>query len=277
MAKREGTPALTGKRVWDAIQSGSLIVEEISGTKMFIVLEGRIHLTWLHRNKKKNARVRLKGKYLNPRWIDLTKNYPVSAQELDTLDDNELFDLGIIKLKEKFKLLIYQQLDDIYSLLRHLQHIGPKYVEEQKELWEAWVKIAEGKEPKPNKDYWVDFFERLEKSTMIPLHMVDRKKVVMFRINRLKSRQEHFHGALLMFLGMIPEEGSENFRGTILGLQKSLENLAEEMRELQKDVPFKNYARWAVYHVKKAASEIYYHDLDSTKYHLKKALGHLVT
>lgn len=141
VAKKEGTPTLTAERVWRAVRDGSLVVKPIPGTRMLQVVRGRIRLTWGKEGKKDHAQIRLSSIYLNPRWIPLPDNYP--TEKLEGLDDRKRAAKGVVRVEDgSFRLLIYQQLDNLFSLLRQIEkHISPQYGEEEDELWGLFGRV----------------------------------------------------------------------------------------------------------------------------------------
>jgi hypothetical protein len=275
MAKRDKTPSLTWERVQKGISAGSLNVDPIPGTSMLLVNWGRVRLTWIEDGKKRHTRIRLTRVYLNPRWIPLPKEYPLKVEELGTMGSGELATRGIIRLNEDgYKLLIYQQLNDLYSLQRQFHHIKPQYLEEEKRLWEILVDLLLKRYLDPEEKIPEDIIERLEQIGAITTHLAGRKEAINTRIRRLKNTQINIKGILEKLMELVPSSKDEkNVEGTVIGLGNSLEWQIKLLRKLLKDDPFYNSARWAIYHVRHARIWLEYGLYENVTYYLEKAIS----
>jgi len=277
MARKKGTPSLTYERVWKAIKAGSLEVKRISGTKMLLVIKGRVRLTWIERGKLKHTRIRLNRIYLNPRWITLPKNYPVPKAKLRKLEPKERAALGVILTEEnELKLLIYQQLDDLYSLERQInQHIKMRLARESNKLWirlgrastqEPW-KIVE----QPALTGYV--LGRTKQIDAINTHMSGRKAAVEARLEWLNKVQNLVRDSLEALMGLVPPGAKTN--GAIKGVNRALSQHYKTLEELLDDKPFSHHARWARHHIKKAQDYLSANDFAATCKHLQKAIDYL--
>jgi hypothetical protein len=279
MAKRSDTPALTAERVWNALRVGSLKAETIPGTRMLRVLEGRLHLTWKKGNKKKRARIRLNKVYLNPRWISLPKDYPIPVRELKQLDNDELNSLGIIPVgRNEFKLLIFQQVGDLYSLRRQLsEHIQEQYERESAMLW----KLLEKSSARGPLKIWEQkaltgvVLERMEKIDTISTHLAGRLEAVESLIKRLSKLQQHIKGALITLKDYIPKRIDTSAAGTVRGLRNSLKLHYKSLGYLLEDRPFFQRAYWARHHLEKASNSLKEGRFDKARHHFEKAIAHL--
>jgi hypothetical protein len=277
MAKRADTPVLTWERVQKAISEESLYVDQIPGTSILLVSSGRIRVTWIKNGKKKHARIRLCRTYLNPRWVRLPKEYPVKILELMEMNKVELAIKGIIKIgKDDFRLLTYQQLDDLYSLERQFGHIEPKYKEEENRLWEELVNLLLKRSLDPFETIPKDILERLEQIDAVTSHLAGREKAIKTRIRRLENTQRHIKGALTKLLEFVPSSKNEkNVEGTVKGLNNSLEWQIVLLKRLLKDEPFNNSARWSIYHVRNAKLWLEIGHFEDVTYYLGMAISHL--
>lgn len=279
MARRKGTPALTGKRVWKALRDGSLEAKEMPGTRVLQVSKGRIRLTWTSGGKKKHARIRLNKKYLNPRWVYLPKDYPIPISSLRKMTDDELIALGIGRTKKgALKLLIFQQLDDLASLKRQLvDHTKTRYVKETEELWNTLEK-ASSREPLKAAELAAltgVVLDRIEEIDVITTHLTGREKGVELRLNRLNKVQKHVKGALETRLRMALKDGTSEINGTSKSLITHLSSHYETLEYLLDDKPFAHHARWARYHIKRAQESLSADDFKVACKYMQKAIDWL--
>ncbi len=279
MARRKDTPSLTWERVWKGIREGSLEVKRVPGTRMLLVIKGRIRLTWKQRGKKRHARVRLNKTYLNPRWIPLPANYPISVSKLRKLRREKLYTLGIVRLSEDdFRLLIYQQLDDLSALQRQLaEHTQPKYLRETSRLWKMLEKASSQEPLKAVEQTALTgvVLDRIEKIDAISTHLAGREKAVESRLDRLNKVQSHVRGALEILLDFVPVSGETKINGTSKGLGNSLGLHYKTLEHLLENKPFAHYARWARYHIKRAQECLTENNFKGTYRHIEKAIEHL--
>lgn len=277
MAKPQGVPALTAQRVWEAIKRGSLKVEVIPGTRMLRVIKGRIRLSWQVGDLVKHARIRRTRIYLNPRWIPLPIGFDVS--KILGLSREELARQGIIRLKNgDYRRLIYQQLDDPFSLLRQIEeHIMPRYGQEEEELWGLFssvdLRATLGLSSAPE-DLQEAILGRVDQIGVIKTHLSGRSKAVEERIRKLKRLQQHVRGALGMILDLIPEQ-TEGTEGYVIGLINSLQRHYDSLTLLLEDNPLVHSTRWARYHIQKARHNLERHEFNQARDHLQKAVSYL--
>ncbi len=277
MARKKGTPSLTYERVWKAIKAGSLEVKRIAGTKMLLLVKGRVRLTWKVKGKIKHTRIRLNRIYLNPRWITLPKDYPVPKSKLKKLEPKERAALGIVLTEEnELKLLIYQQLGDLYSLKRQIkQHIKMRLARESNRLWTRLEK-ASTQEPlkiveQPALTGYV--LGRTSEIDAINTHMSGRKAAVEARLERLGKVQNLVRDSLEALMELMPPDAKTN--GAIKGVNKALSQHYKTLEELLDDKPFSQYAKWARHHIKKAQISLVAHDFKSACRYLQKAIDYL--
>lgn len=279
MAKKEGTRALTAQRVWQAVKRGSLKVKPIPGTRMLKVTGGRIRLTWGEKDEKRHHRVRLKDIYLNPRWIPLPSWY-LASKKVTGLSEKNLAARGLIQLDGKYYLLIYQQLTDLFSLLRQIkEHILPQYGKEEENLWSLFGKIDQrevlGLTRSPA-ELRKAILGRVDSIGIIRTHLAGRGQAVESRIGILRRLQDNLRGALAMYLELVPEsKNEESVVGTVRGLSASLKGLADRLQPFLNERLFALGARWARYHIGKAASNLTVRRFGEARTHLQKAIAHL--
>lgn len=278
--KKKGTPALLAERVWQAVRDGSLEqVEAVPGTRLLLVRRGRIRLTWRDNGRVRHARTRLRRVWLNPRWIPLPRGF--DAAELWGLDHRQLARRGIIRRgRDDFRLLIYQQLNDLPSLLRQLEeHILPQYEREEAELWQLFsrmdLRATLGLAEAPQ-DLQDALLGRVEQIGTIRTHMAARAEAVRTRLKRFQRLREHIRGGLEMVLGLLPREVADiELEGAVIGIANSLERHHHSLTPLLADEPFAGPARWARYHLREARDDLLRHDFDGAARHLQKAIEHL--
>jgi hypothetical protein len=277
VARKKGTPSLTYERVWKAIRAGSLEVKRIAGTKMLLVVKGRVRLTWKVKGKLKHTRIRLNRIYLNPRWIALPKGYPVSKSKLRRLEPKERAALGIVLTeKNEVKLLIYQQLDDLYSLERQIdQHIKMRLSRESNKLWALLGRVST-QEPlkiveQPALTGYV--LGRTKQIDAINTHMSGRKSAVEARLEWLNKVRNLVRDSLEVLMELLPPDAKAN--GAIKGINKALSQHYKTLEELLDDKPFSHHARWARHHIKKAQGSLVVNDFVLAYKHLQKAIDYL--
>ncbi|MBU0535189.1 hypothetical protein KKC62_03405 [Patescibacteria group bacterium] len=277
MAKKEDTPSLTATRVWKAIKAGSLEVKTIPGTRMLLLVRGRIRLTWREGDKKKHTSRRLRRIYLNPRWISLPKDYPIPISELYRFNKEELATLGIVCLKgNDFRLLIYQQLGDLYALLRQLaEHIRPQYSREESNLWKLLNEAGSRKSLIKQVALTGAVLERIEQINTIRTHLAGREEATKSRMRRLSRTQKHVRGALQALLELVPTGEEKNIGGTVTGLGESLLRHHDTLEALLDDNSFAHCARWARYHLRRARECLAMNNFKGTNQHIQKAIKHL--
>jgi len=271
MAKSKDTPALTFERIYKALKAGSLKkVVRIHGTKVLVVVSGRIRRTWVKKGKKKHGRIRLNRVYLNPRWIPLPADYAVSVSELGKMSKKELYPLGIVYIKGSYKLLIYQQLDDLASLQRQIKHIKPQYDRKSSELW----KRLEKSDPL-NTMFASVTLDRIEDIDAISTHLVGREYAVAARLQRLTGIQDFVKGRLVELLELIPKDGGTQAEGITKGLDDPLSRQHVELERLLDDKPHAHRAGWARYHISKAQERLLENDIKRARRHMQKAIDWL--
>ncbi len=279
MARKKNTPALTWERVWKAIKDGSLEVKRIPGTRMLLVIKGRIRITWKSRGKVMRTRFRLSKTYLNPRWIPLPKYYPVSVPKLRKMRKASLYALGIIKRGEDdFKLLIYQQLESVLSLQRQLsEHTKSSYERESNNLWKllekAW--IEEPLKAVEQTALTGAVLDRIEQIDIINTHLDGRLSAVESRLERLSRIQDYVKGALESLLEITSNEDEFVTNGTLRSLVNALNLHYKTLEHLLEDRPHSLCARWARYHINKTVEDLTENELISARRHLQKAIDHL--
>jgi len=271
MARKKGTPALTFERVYKAFKAGSLKkVVRIHGTRILIVVSGRIRRTWEKKGKKEHDRSRLNRVYLNPRWIPLPANYDISVSELGKMSKKELYPLGIVYIKGRYKLLIYQQLDDLAALQRQIKHVKPQYDRESGELW----KQLEESDPL-NTMFTSVTLDRIEDIDAISTHLVGREYAVEARLQRLIGIQDFVKGTLEDLLELIPEDSGTQAEGIAKSLDDPLSRRHKDLERLLDDKPFAHKARWSRYHLGKSQEFLAINNFKNAQHHMQKAIDWL--
>jgi hypothetical protein len=256
-----------------------LEVTKFPGTRMYRNVNGRVRLTWKSGRKIKHARIRLNKGYLNPRWISLPKSYPIPISSLKRFGKRRLYTLGIVRLdKDDFRLLIFQQLDDLFSLFRQLvNYTQPRYVKEEAKLYKMLDSVKPHDQDKEvEQDVLVDAaFDKLEEIGFKIPHIAGRVEAVKFRIRLLNKTQELIKGRLESLLEFVPEDGVVKSKGTAKGVSNSLRYPFERLARLSDDKPYAHRARWSGYHITKAQELLLEGDIKKARYHMQKAINHL--
>lgn len=277
MAKKPGTPAWKAGRVWQAIKAGSLKdVRPIPGTRILWVGEGRLRLTWTEDGVKKHTQIRVRRRYLHPRWIPLADETLLA--QIASLSKEGLAAQGILRLDgNDYRILIYQQLDDMFSLQRQIEkHILPRYEEEQEKLWGTLEQIK-----KPGTELEQLIFGRLDQIVAIRPHMAGRAEAVRLRIESIRKRQAHIKDALLMLLEQAPlgERGEplegRYLKGAVRGIVDSLAHHHKDLAVIATDVALARDTRWAQFYLERAIAKLCLQELGAAREHLQKAVSRL--
>lgn len=219
MAKRPDTKAIPACRVWQALLDGSVTAVPLQGTRMLHVQKGRIRYNWVEKGDVKHARVRLNGRYLNPRWIPIPSWYDLSIDQIGFLTKDELIARGLIKRLGEWRLLIYQQLDDVCSLHRQLEdHIYNAYDQEELKLWEMADQI--------------EFRRVLGVGDGVRARILSaRLGVVVERIKYFKKRLEHIRGLIGLYIRTLPNQGTISMlqKGVGIGISEGLKHQNESL------------------------------------------------
>lgn len=278
MAKPKGIPALTAKRAWEAIKSGSLQVEPVATTRMWRVIgPSRIRYTW-NKNGRKSKRFSLPvGSYLNPRWIPISN--PKEVQELSLLPREDLAQRGIIQTPEGvWYRLIYQQVEGVFHVQRQIQkHILPGYDVEEEELWYLLDQIVT-QSAEELRDLLDQRFREID---AIRPQMASRAEAIEGRLRNIKRRLNHVQTAVEAFLrhpllkGETQGWHKKRIDGAILGVTRTLAEHHRALAEIRKEKPFSRKIDLAQYHLREAIAWLRIGDSFHAAEHLRKALPYL--
>lgn len=266
------------------MRSGVVMAVPLHGTRMLHVHTGRIHYTWYSDGNPVSARVRLDGRYLNPRWIEVPSWYDLTIEQIYLLPEEEQLARGLVRSYGKWQLLIYQQLGDITSLQRQLaDHVLDQVDRTETRLWTAEVNQIElrrsvGVGDGMHADPVADAIEgQIERARGRKSHMKVRLTAVNERIRFLQNRIVHVRGLVKMHLAMINAvlPGESLPHGTIIGIYGALTARVQELGVFRHERELWPQICWATYHLQVAQRRLMDADLLCVQGHLLQAIGHL--
>lgn len=220
MALNKGQPAIRAKQLWGWVESGTVKVSPLLGTRILIVARNsRPQVTWHRATVSGPEKHRTRywwgtGVIFAPRWDPLKEHFDPIADdlaEIEKMSNHQLHQRGMYRLRDgNVVILIYQHVADALHFQRQQWHIRlGSYGNELRRLQEALgvieeVALAHVTAPNPPAEVLPQLEaaenslrQRRQQIETITTHLADRERAAAILIDALQRETTAVRNGIL--------------------------------------------------------------------------------